>query len=167
MVQQIRRIGQDPVLREATLTELGRQTAEQQQTLERELRLVEKDLFRWGAEIRDLAVQAGCLEPGSPGLARLADLQERVRLGQQRHRDLTEQQQTLSKAEVSQEELSAALAQFDPVWDQLTLREQTRVIGLLIETVEYDGEHEKVLIRFRSLGLAEFSQQVRQRTGVA
>ena len=168
VVQQIRRIGQDPVLRDATLAELQRQTAEHQQTLERELRLVEKDLFRWGAEIRDLAIQAGAYEPGSPGLARLADLQERVRLGTQRHRDLAEQQQrTLGNAEVSQEELSAALAQFDPVWDQLTLREQTRVIGLLIETVEYDGEHEKVLIRFRPLGLAEFSQQVRQRTGVA
>ena len=166
-MQQIRRIGQDPVLRETTLAELQRQMDEQRNTLERELRLVEKDLFRWGAEIRDLAVQAGAYEPGSPGLARLADLQERVRLGQQRHRDLAEHQQTLSKAEVSREELSAALAQFDPVWDQLTLREQTRVIGLLVETVEYDGEQEKVLIRFRPLGLAEFSQQVRQRTGVA
>jgi site-specific DNA recombinase len=45
------------------------------------------------------------------------------------------------------------LSQFDPVWESLNSREQTRIISALIVGIEYNGETNKVSVSFRSRGI--------------
>ena len=45
-----------------------------------------------------------------------------------------------------------SLALFDPVWESLAPREQARVIRLLIQRVDYDGEKGTVSVNFPTAG---------------
>ena len=54
---------------------------------------------------------------------------------------------------VGEDEIRAALAQFDDLWAALTPKEQVRVLELLIERVEYDGEAGTVSVTFRPSGI--------------
>ena len=61
------------------------------------------------------------------------------------------------------ESVATALAEFDGVWEALVPREQARVLELLIEGVEHDGESGDVAITFRPTGIktlaAEFEYE--------
>ena len=54
---------------------------------------------------------------------------------------------------VGEDEIRAALADFNDLWAALSPKEQVRVIQLLVERVEYDGEAGTVSITFRPSGL--------------
>lgn len=51
------------------------------------------------------------------------------------------------------EQIVAALDLFVPVWDALSVTEQTRILRLLIERIEYDGVGQALEIRFHALGV--------------
>lgn len=53
--------------------------------------------------------------------------------------------------------VARALAEFDGVWTALTPREQTRLVELLVETVEYDGGVGTVAITFHPAGIRALS----------
>lgn len=55
-------------------------------------------------------------------------------------------------------ELTAALAEFTPVWEVLTPREQAKVVALLVERVEFDMEKGTVAVTFRPSGLKSLAQ---------
>src|SRR3954470_11828788 len=54
---------------------------------------------------------------------------------------------------------ASSLAQFDPVWDALVPREQTSLLQLLIERVDYDGVAKEVAITFRPAGVASMAEE--------
>ena len=62
----------------------------------------------------------------------LADLQDRIRRTEQRVTAIREEVIALERETVSESELSQALAHFDPVWDSLSSREQSRIIRVLV-----------------------------------
>ena len=51
------------------------------------------------------------------------------------------------------------MAKFDLVWKALTPREQARVIELLVERVDYDGERGKVAVTFHADGIRNFGDE--------
>jgi site-specific DNA recombinase len=128
--------------------------------LEAEQRGLEKDLARWHAELRKLSCQ---LRPGDDNgsiISRLADLQERIGVVEGRMRKVREQIQTVQQQLLDEEETAVAMSVFDPVWEALTPREQARVIGLLVERVDYDGASGKVSITFPLTGIKALAQQL-------
>lgn len=54
---------------------------------------------------------------------------------------------------MDEKDLAAALSLFDPVWDVLYPREKERIIHLLVERVDYDGEQGTLAIAFRPAGI--------------
>ena len=106
-----------------------------------------------------LALIVPC-EGTPPSIARLADLQERIRGAEQRATQIRDQVITLSRSIVDQREVEKAMAIFDPVWDSLTLREQVRVIQLLVERVDYDGSTGKIAITFHSSGIKTLADEL-------
>ena len=54
--------------------------------------------------------------------------------------EVREQALTMSRQMVDDREVAQSLAAFDPVWETRSPKEQARVVHLLIERVEYDGE---------------------------
>jgi len=69
----------------------------------------------------------------------LVDLQERIGLVEGRMQKGREQIQMVQQQLLDEEETAVAVSVFDSVWEALTPREQARVIGLLVERVDYDG----------------------------
>jgi site-specific DNA recombinase len=160
VISQIKCIGQDQALIREVLAQAHQQDAARTSELEVEQRSLEKDLTRWHAELRKLS---GQLRPGDDNgllISRLADLQERIGLVEGRMRKVREQIQTVQQQLLDEEETALALSVFDPVWEALTPREQTRVIGLLVERVDYDGATGRIAITFHPTGIKALAQQL-------
>jgi len=158
IVDQIRAIGKDPGLVAETLSQAGQQGSVRLNELESELNALERDLGHWNTDVRKLTVN-GSLDETDPAMARLADLQERIRVGEFRVNKVRDAIGALEKGQVSREEVAQALAAFDPVWESLTPQEQARLVQLLIERVDYDGARGKIAITFHATGIKTLAQE--------
>jgi site-specific DNA recombinase len=91
--------------------------------------------------------------------AQLADLDDRIRAGEQRMTKIREEMAELAARAVDETELSSALAAFDPLWKSLAPREQAGVIRLLLERVAYDGGKGTVAMTFRASGIRTLARE--------
>jgi site-specific DNA recombinase len=83
-------------------------------------------------------------------------LHERMAAAEKRATELYE-----SRAKVlviDPQEVSAALTQFDVLWAALTPAEQTQVVELLIERVDYDGSSGRIVVSFNPTGILAFGR---------
>lgn len=83
----------------------------------------------------------------------LADLQDRIRTIEQRMTAIREEVIAIQRETVDERDMARALAVFDPVWESLSAREQSRIVRLLVERVGYDGRDGRVTVTFRSPGV--------------
>jgi site-specific DNA recombinase len=67
---------------------------------------------------------------------------------------------TLGRDLIDEKEAVRAMAAFDPVWETLTLREQGRVLRLLIQRVDYDGDKGTVAVTFHPAGIEMLSREM-------
>jgi site-specific DNA recombinase len=81
-------------------------------------------------------------------LDQLADLQDQIRALELRMTSINEETITIKKESVDESELARAVTSFDPVWETLSLREQSRIMRLLIER---DGIDKVVLTEYTIL----------------
>ncbi len=141
MVARIRAIGQDPGLVAATLDQVKQVQRARQPELVAERRHIQRELARLrdGGRAEDL----GQVERLA---ARVAELDDEVAF--------------LRAATVDRRDLARALAAFDEVWACLLPREQERVLGLLIDKVEFDGGRQTVAITFKPIGIKALAAEV-------
>ena len=121
--------------------------------LRAELKTVGADLRAWHAELKAVSADVRPGADNAPRLARLADLQERIGAGETRVRVLQDQLEDATRRPVDPALATEALAEFDRVWESLTLRERERLVRLLVERVTYDGAKGTVTIAFRTVGI--------------
>ena len=159
VVDQIKSIGQDTDLLAETLKQSRRQREEAIKELEAEQRALERQLNRYSTELRKLVTQAK-----GDGLAtdRMADLHDRIRNTEQRATEVRDQIIVLSRELVDAREVGQACSMFDPVWETLTAREQARILHLLIQHVDYDGENGNVSITFHATGIKTLADELNQ-----
>ena len=150
VVDQIRGIGLDPTLVEATMQYAQATARTRMEELDAELSGLAREQVRWHAEMRELAVKADKM-PSE--LARLADLNERIRHCEQRTSQVESELVTLEQSLVDEAEIVAAMGAFEPVWKALTPHEQEKLIRQLIERVDYNGATGKVTITFQPTGI--------------
>jgi site-specific DNA recombinase len=151
VVEQIARIGKEPDLARQIVAEAARQDAEDRQQHDRDRQTLQWELRGWYEELKTRAVQ---IKPGDEvGLARLAELQERIRKAEERIHTPLPEDQPIDPVTARQ-----ALERFTPVWQTLAPKEQARLIHLLVESVDYDGEAGKLAIRFRPGGFRTLSE---------
>lgn len=160
IVEQIKCVGRDPILFNETVAQARSQGQSQVAALEAERKALERELSRWNADVRALIEQIVPSEGNTPSTARLADLQKRIHGAEQRATQIRDQVITLSRSIVDQREVEKAMAIFDPVWDSLTLREQVRVVQLLVERVDYDGATGKISITFHPSGIKTLADEL-------
>lgn len=85
--------------------------------------------------------------------------QDELRRLETRLTDVRERHVALSRELVDEREVVRALSLFDPVWESLTPREQARIVQLLVERVNYDGQNGIVSTTFRPTGIKALSQK--------
>jgi site-specific DNA recombinase len=161
VVEQIRCIGKDPALAAETFKAARAQTDVRAAELEFERRGLDRERVRWDAEVHQVLQHAAAVgQGGSPDLSRLADLQERIRLGEQRTAEIKQEILALGGAAIDETEVALALSVFDPVWESLTPHEQGRIVQLLVEQVDYDGARDKVAITFHPSGVKALADEL-------
>ncbi len=160
VVDQIKAIGKDPALLKATIVQAREQGQARIAELEAEERGLKRELAGWNAEVRKLLEKSGPIHANPAALARLADLQERMRNAEQRATEIREEAVALTQDMIGEGEVIQALAAFNPVWESLSPKEQCRVVQLLVERVDYDGAKGKVSITFHPSGIKALAEEL-------
>ncbi len=157
VVEQVKAIGKDTALLAETLGESRRQREEAIGKLEDEKRTLERELHRHNAELRDLAAKG---RTNGVTTDRMADVQDRIKIVEERTTEVREQIVALSRELVDAREVGEACSLFDPLWDTLTAREQARILNLLIERIDYDGVNGTVSITFHPTGIKTLADEL-------
>jgi len=156
VIEQIKAIGEDDKLLTETIDEANRQRQGDLDELKTEKKRLRRELKRLDKEIRRLAVAS----PASPD--QLADLQDRMGTAERLATEVNEQIAGLSRELVDVQEVTRTLSSFVPVWDALTPREQARIVHLLIERVDYDGEAGTISITFHPTGIKALDDELKE-----
>ena len=162
VIEQIRRIGKEPALWQATFAEASSQIQARQAELETERSVIERDVRLWMTEMRALALEVGQSQSGAV-VARLSDIQERIRVAEERTRAIDDEKLAFERGQVNENEVGQALAGLDAEWETLSPREQARIVQLLVERVDYDGAAKTVSITFHPGGIRTLADDVAER----
>ena len=136
VVEEIKCIGQDEGLIANTLAEATAQARDRIQEIKVEQNTLQREIRHNNSETHKLLARLPyCSESENPLTARLADLQERIGAAEKRLTEIREEAVAISREMIDETELAAALAAFDPVWESLSPKEQSRILHLLIERI--------------------------------
>ena len=158
VIEEIKAIGRDPTLVAATLAESRRLTNEGIKRLKAERAALERQCRADTAELGKLAV--GDAHNGD--LGRLAEIEERNLQAGRRIKEIGDEIGRLVATEITEEQVTAALGEFDTVWAVLAPKEQAQVLALLIERVAHDGESGDVAITFYPDGIQTLANHVNE-----
>lgn len=89
----------------------------------------------------------------------LAELQEQIKQKEQAMTLLNEKIISARRRMVDADEMTGAMEAFDPIWNSLTPHEQSRLIRLLVEQVEYDGQNQDITVIFHPTGIKTLTQE--------
>lgn len=153
VVDHIRCIGKDAGLIRATLAAAQEKDSAQVSEFEQERRSLERELNNSDAEVRDLSARIDMNDSNAPGLERLAALQERIRVNEQRLSEIRAELANLKGQSIDENGLRLSLESFDPIWNALTSREQAHLVHLLVDQIGFDGAQGKTFITFRATGV--------------
>ena len=154
VVDEIRCIGEDPALRGEVYRQARALADQEQGATVRERRDLERQLAQDHAEVRKLATRG---QRVAPTAARVAELQDRITRTEARLAELGAV--APGQPEITAKEVDAAFAHFDKVWEQLSPREQTRLLALLIDRVEFDAAQDRLAIRFHATAITTLAQE--------
>ena len=156
VVAQIRGIGASPAMIEAIVGELEEDQLAQTADLEQEKRVAERGLRRINEEIAAVIRPVAAQGPGTRlATDRLADLQDRASVLERRMGEIRNQLAAKVSEGVDRAHVSGVLRNFDSVWQQMTPREQEKLVKSLVHHVTYDGPTEAVTVAFRSAALKQ------------
>ena len=150
VVEQVRRVGWDPAMLEATLRQVPQQGQKALLEAIAAQRAAERELARHGAGLKKAVATSDA--------DALARINEQVAEAERKVTAAKVETERLKAEDVRPEDLRDALAAFEPLWEQLSPREQARVIRLLVAKVDYDGGGGSVSITFRPSGIRTLAE---------
>jgi site-specific DNA recombinase len=151
---RIRTIGSDPFLVEETIRAAREQIAEQTTQIDADIRILKQQLHRLQEEKQNLLKSISQGGPvASKAAERLDQVVEEMESTSSQLSSLRRQHSTLQEQEIDAQDLSTAIAHFDPIWDLLMPRERVRIVRLLIQQVDFDGETGTMGITFQPSGI--------------
>jgi len=156
VVDQIRCIADDPALRDEVLQQAREKLDAELDELATERRRVEKELAWHHAEILKLAVDG---EARSATTARIADLHDHVARGETRLAELRNETAEHERERLYPEDIEAAFADFDSIWESLTPREQAQLIALLVARVEFDAAESTIEVSFHPSAIKALAER--------
>ncbi len=159
VLDRIKCVGKDPAVLKATIAQAREQDEARMVELESERRDVDRNLTRLQAEERHLVRPPG-VAGDEVALARMAEVQERIRQAESRLGRVRKLAADLRREWLDEDDLSRALSVFDPVWESLTPHEQTRILQLLVARVDYDGAKGRIAITFQPTGIQTLADEL-------
>jgi site-specific DNA recombinase len=149
VVDQIRKAASDPGVLAATVRQVRDQSQEASAALQLERQRLERELGRRSEALREL-LSAPNVSARSVEVLRTRD---EIRVLEQRAATVRDRILAIGRELVNERQVVEALRVFDPAWEQLTAREQARVMRLIVERIDYDGAQGTVAVTFRPNGM--------------
>jgi site-specific DNA recombinase len=156
IVDQIRCIGRDPDVIRETAKQVRQQAEEGIERLSHELGALQEQLREDHARLQAAASMTNQVQRVSD----LAEVHDRIRSAERRLTEIENELISLQNELVDESEVAKALGDFDQLWDALVPREQRRVLELLVERVEYDGERGNISVTFQPCGIKALTQEL-------
>jgi len=153
---EIRALGKDGRVLEEALVATQAHHQANIDALERKRKTVEGRVRSMGHEVGELAPRAGYDEEATREMGRL---QERMQEDEQEVARLNERIETIRRRMLDPDELAGAVEAFDPVWNTLSPTDKARLVHLLVERVEYDGEAETISTTFHPTGISTLTEE--------
>jgi site-specific DNA recombinase len=150
VLDAIRRLGSDKQLATEVVRQAREQVRRRREEHARDVGVAENTLRRLNAEMVHLAGDGSV--NSTTRVDRLVDLQGEIQAAEQHLAELAAEGRELEADHINEADALRALAEFDPVWQSMTSREQIRLIHMLVAKVGYDGRTGKVAVEFRSAG---------------
>jgi site-specific DNA recombinase len=149
VVERIREIGRDPELVAETVRQARAQLDQRRSLLEAQRRHMARDLGRQKA-----AKKAG----GNGHVAtEVEEITARVQKIEARLAAVAQEAAAATALGIDENGMARALAAFGPVWESLWPTERTRILGLLVEGISYDGCGKRLEIRLRTDGIGSLA----------
>jgi len=160
VVAQIRRIGADPALQEETFRQAVAQVKAQRRGLKLEQRRLKADLSTFRADVQRFVEAVSRVSgPAADAIAgELTAVQEKVTTIGARQGKVKDELAALDTQAIDRDEMARALEAFDPIWDVLLMPEKERVLQLLIEQIDYDGN--RLDIAWRLAGFGQLVEEI-------
>ena len=159
--ERIRVIGSDPALVEVTIRAARKQIAEQATQLEAEVRIAKRHLSRLQEEKQNLLESIGRGgSVASKAVERLDQVAAEMESTTARVSSLRHQLADARDQTIDTDDLTTAIRLFDPIWDVLLPQERVRIVRLLIQQVDFDGETGTLGITFHPSGIKTLLAEV-------
>lgn len=160
VVEKVREIGRDSTLVLGTISAVRREREARLPEIQAEVRRHEAEKKRLLDERTNLidAVATGGSAAGVL-MQRVAEIDDALTQADERATEARQRLVDIQAEVIDEHELRAALASFDPVWDELFPRERARILALLIERVTYVRATGEVSITFRASGIKSLGRR--------
>jgi len=89
----------------------------------------------------------------------LAQLQDEIKQKEEYITNFNEKILAARKRMLDTDEMTGAMEAFDPIWKSLTPHEQAKLVRLLVQQVEYDGENQEVSVIFHQTGIKSLTRE--------
>jgi site-specific DNA recombinase len=153
VVAQIRAVGRKPELLDEVVRAMERELAERRPELAACFKAVENEKAALKSEERKLVANLTDARDGRRAiLDRLGDILPGLEAKDREAEELRAELDALDGQPVDAGALRQAIEKFDGVWEELFPRERARVLGLLLEVVEYEASRAEVRLMFRLTG---------------
>ncbi len=153
VVEQIRAIGRDPSVVADTLAEARDVANTGIPKLEGRLAALKTDCARLTRERTNVVDSIAGGGTNDVLVERLQSTERELRIVCDRIAETESEIRALQGRVIDEDDLSRALAQFDPVWEALTTEEKARLLSLLVERVTYNAQTEELSIELRPEGV--------------
>ena len=155
VVDQIHQIGTDPKLITETIRQVRLQSEDGITHLTEERTSLQQQLRSHHADLQATA----SLPSTTKRVSQLAELQDQIGTTERRLTEIDSELAALRANQIDAPEVTRLLANFHQTWDALAPRDQTRVIELLIERIDYRGQDGQISLTFRPSGIQILTQE--------
>ena len=143
------------------IEQIGEVDADELAGLRDQERIAEREIRQCEVEIQKLTGK------GPDSAQRLAAAHERMRMATEHLSAIRTEIRDRDIEPPDREFVQQTLREFNPIWNALSPREQERVLKLLVQRVDYNGESGQVEITFEPDGFEVFLEQFSEERAVA
>ncbi len=152
VVDQIRVIGCDSSLLATSLAEIGKRSDEEAHHLNQESKLLTGHIHAAYGELSQVSICPGAED-------RMAKIQTEIDKHQRRLAEIRRTLDSLTTTRIERDDVKRVFSKFDPLWNAMSPLDQSHLLRLLIDKIDYDGQSGEIELQLHPAGIRTLIDQ--------